>query len=49
MACMDDVEAGKEILNNCTMCLTQICDVDGERSIDFSKKHTDDFAVLYMV
>ena len=36
-ASMDDVEAAKVILNSCTMCLTQVCNVDGERPIDLAE------------
>lgn len=36
-ASMDDVDAAQVILNNCSTCLTQVCNVDGERPIDLAE------------
>ena len=36
-ASMDNVDAAKVILNNCTTCLTQVCNVDGEIPIDLAE------------
>ena len=34
---MDDTDAAKLILNNCTTCLTQVRNVDGEGPIDLAE------------